>query len=90
MKSGDAVLFDTRRERITLDHIPASCGFLPEFAPLEIDGRWLGDSGLSINAPFEPVLEEPNQLHLHVVDAFARDVEVPASLEAASERKATR
>lgn len=26
-----------------MDHILASCGFLPEFAPVQIAGRWLGD-----------------------------------------------
>jgi NTE family protein len=87
LESGDAVLFDSQRDRITLDHILASCGFLPEFAPLQIDGRWLGDGGLSINAPFEPVLAEPVPLALYVVDLFARDGEAPRSLEAASERK---
>jgi len=87
LESGDAVLFDSQRDRITLDHILASCGFLPEFAPLQIDGRWLGDGGLSINAPFEPVLAEPVPLALYVVDLFARDGEAPHSLETASERK---
>jgi predicted acylesterase/phospholipase RssA len=35
----------------------ASCGFLPEFAPLELDGRLLGDGGLSLNAPFDAILD---------------------------------
>lgn len=87
LTSGDVVLFDSTRDRIRLDHILASCGFLPEFEPLSIDGRWLGDGGLSINAPFDPVLGEPTSLRLYIVDLFARDGEVPASLEAASERK---
>lgn len=87
LKSGDVVLFDSQRDRITADHILASCGFLPEFAPLEIGGRWLGDGGLSINAPFDPVLTEPASLRLYIVDVFAREGEVPTSFEAASERK---
>jgi NTE family protein len=87
LKNGDPVLFDSARDRIGLDHILASCGFLPEFAPVEIGGQWLGDGGLSINAPFDPVLIEHADLRLYVVDLFARDGEVPTSLEAASERK---
>jgi NTE family protein len=87
LETGDAVLFDSPHDRVTLDHILASCGFLPEFEPLQIDGRWLGDGGLSINAPFDPVLAEPMPLHLYVVDLFPRDGKAPASLEAASERK---
>jgi NTE family protein len=67
----------------------ASCGFLPEFAPLEVDGRLLGDGGLSLNAPFDPILEsEPSgDLLLYVVDLYARDGDRPESLEAALERK---
>ncbi|WP_407157139.1 patatin-like phospholipase family protein [Bradyrhizobium sp. STM 3557] len=87
LKTGDAVLFETQRDRVTLDHVMASCGFLPEFAALQIDGRWLGDGGLSMNAPFDPVLAEPVPLRLYVVDLFPRDGEAPTSLEAASERK---
>jgi NTE family protein len=87
LKSGDPVLFDSGRDRIELDHILASCGFLPEFAPVEVSGRWLGDGGLSLNAPFDPVLMERADLCLYVVDLFARDGDVPHSLEEASERK---
>ena len=87
LTTGDAVVFDTKHDRIELDHILASCGFLPEFAPVEIGGRCLGDGGLSINAPFEPVLNEDAHLRLYVVDLFARDGELPVSIEAASERK---
>jgi len=67
----------------------ASCGFLPEFAPLEVDGRFLGDGGLSLNAPFEPILQAQTDgdLLLYVVDLYARDGDRPHSLEAASERK---
>jgi NTE family protein len=67
----------------------ASCGFLPEFAPLEVDGRLLGDGGLSLNAPFDPMLVSDTQggLLLHVVDLYARDGARPESLEAALKRK---
>jgi NTE family protein len=30
LENGDAVLFDSQRDRIMLDHVLASCGFLPE------------------------------------------------------------
>ncbi|TBR27353.1 MAG: patatin-like phospholipase family protein, partial [Reyranella sp.] len=59
IETGDAVIFDTGKgDRVEIDHILASCGFLPEFAPVEIAGRLLGDGGLSINAPVEPVFDE--------------------------------
>jgi NTE family protein len=57
VETGDLVVFDTRKATgVAIEHLLASCGFLPEFAPVEIDGRLLGDAGLSANAPFEPVL----------------------------------
>jgi NTE family protein len=87
LESGDAILFDSSSERIEMDHILASCGFLPEFAPVQVAGRWLGDGGFSLNAPFDPVLEAAASLRLYVVDLYARDGSVPDSLEAAAERK---
>lgn len=87
VESGDAVLFDSSSERIEMDHILASCGFLPEFAPVQVAGRWLGDGGFSLNAPFDPILETPGALRLYVIDLFARDGKVPDGLEAAVERK---
>jgi NTE family protein len=71
-----------------MDHLLASCGFLPEFAAVELGGR-LGDGGLSLNAPFDPILEAEVQgdLMLYVVDLYTRDGPRPASLEASLERK---
>jgi NTE family protein len=85
--TGDPVLFDTSAGPIGIDHIMASCGFLPEFAPVEIDGRQMVDGGLSLNAPFEPVLETDRPLDLFVIDLFARDGALPKTLERAAERK---
>jgi NTE family protein len=92
LETGDPVLFDTGEgTRITADHLLASCGYLPEFAPVEIDGRLLGDGGLSINAPIEAVLlgEEPGGIEraCFVVDLFSRDGERPVGLQAALTRK---
>jgi NTE family protein len=70
-----------------MDHLLASCGFIPEFAPVEIGGRWLGDGGLSLNAPFDPLIDADKPLRLYIVDLFARDGEVPDGLESAAERK---
>src|SRR4051794_8904408 len=54
LESGELVLFDTHRgDRIGIDHLLASCGYLPEFAPVEIGGRLLADGGLAANAPIE-------------------------------------
>ena len=89
IESGDPVIFDSHKERIEIDHLMASCGFLPEFAPVQVDGHLLGDGGLSLNAPFDPILqaETDGDLLLYVIDLYARDGDRPDSFEAASERK---
>jgi NTE family protein len=87
--SGEPVIFDSAKSRIEMDHLMASCGYLPEFAPLEFDGRLLGDGGLSFNVPFDPILNEQfeGDLLLYVIDLYARDGSRPISLEGALERK---
>ena len=88
IETGDLVLFDTSKgDKISIDHILASCGFLPEFAPVEIGGRLFGDGGLSANAPVEAVDEDPESSLIFVIDLFARDGERPRSLEDALARK---
>lgn len=75
IETGEPVTFDSQDEPIQIEHLMASCGFLPEFAPVEINGRLLGDGGLSLNAPFDPFLSSDldKNLLLYVVDLFARD-----------------
>jgi NTE family protein len=91
IETGEPVLFDTGEgARIGIDHLMASCGFLPEFAPLDIGGRLLGDGGLSMNAPLEAVLlrhEGDGDLLCIVLDLFARDGSRPSGLESALARK---
>ncbi|MFL5260408.1 MAG: patatin-like phospholipase family protein [Hyphomicrobiales bacterium] len=88
IESGDVVLFDTAKgDRIGRDHLLATCGFLPEFAPVEIGGRLLGDGGLSANAPVEPVLEEMMAGTVFVIDVFARDGARPGDVARALARK---
>ncbi len=86
--SGEPVIFDSSKLRIEMDHLMASCGFLPEFAPIELDGRVLGDGGLSLNAPFDPILVNRTEgdLLLYIIDLYARDGNRPTSLEGALER----
>lgn len=43
--------------RITPRHLIASGALLPIFAPVEVDGRLLGDGGLSGNSPVVLVLD---------------------------------
>lgn len=90
IESGNVVLFDTGKgDKIEMDHLLASCGFLPEFAPVEIGGRLLGDGGLAVNAPFEPILDEAEGTTdpVFILDLFARDGRRPTGLESALARK---
>jgi len=90
IETGELVLFDTARgDRITVDHLLASCGYLPEFAPVEIGGRLLGDGGLSANAPIEALLQDrpERDIDCFVVDLFPREGVRPNDLETAIARK---
>jgi NTE family protein len=88
IETGELVVFDnTKGDTISIDHILASCGFLPEFAPVEVDGRLLGDGGLSANAPIEAVAHDASDNTVFVIDLFARDGGRPRSLEDALARK---
>jgi NTE family protein len=90
IESGEAVLFDTRKgDRICVEHLLASCGLLPEFSPVEIGGRLLGDGALCANAPIEPVFEDWQDRPgiIFVLDLYARDGERPKTLLSAIARK---
>jgi NTE family protein len=91
IETGELVIFDTAAgHRIELDHVLASCGFLPEFAPVEIEGRLLGDGGLSANAPVEALLTGDGTKPISntfVIDLFAADGRRPESFEDALARK---
>jgi NTE family protein len=88
VETGEPIIYDSSHGPICIDHLMASCGFLPDFAPVAIEGRHLVDGGLALNAPFDPILETDNEsFRLFVLDLFPRDGERPRSLETAAERK---
>jgi NTE family protein len=81
--TGEAVVFDTARgAHIGAEHLAASSALLPVFAPVEVDGRLLGDGGFAANAPLDVVLDEKTAeaLVCFVIDLFARDGSRPQSL----------
>jgi NTE family protein len=87
--SGERVLFDTGRGTvIRAEHVLASCALLPIFAPVEIEGRLLGDGGLSSNAPLDTVLSDPaaRDMRCFVVDLFAPEGSRPHTLAASASR----
>jgi len=76
LDSGQAVRFGEPG----MDHVPislavAASSALPGiYSPVEIDGRLLGDGGLAVNAPFEPILDEAESTSdpVFILDLFAR------------------
>jgi NTE family protein len=87
MVSGEAVLFDNRKTTITLEHIMASSGLPPEFAPVEIEGRIYGDGGLVANTPVFPVLRELETGVCVIVDLYSMNGPEPAGIEKGLDRK---
>ena len=87
--TGERVVFDTGQGCVIgPEHVVASCALLPLFAPVEVDGRLLGDGGLSSNAPLDIVLSDPaaKGLRCFVVDLFAREGSRPHTLAASASR----
>jgi NTE family protein len=82
LSTGEAVRFDTAEEALGPLHVLASCAFPPDYRPVEIDGRHLGDGGLVDNAPVDVVLDDPpaGDLLCFVVDLFDRRGSAPTDL----------
>lgn len=60
LTTGEDAVFDSRDMRVDARHIRASAALPVIFPPVEIDGRWLVDGGLSANLPLDPVLTAPS------------------------------
>lgn len=88
LQTGQAVLFDTRKQMVTAEHLLASTAMPPFYPPIEIDGRLLGDAGLIGNLPLDPVLDAPIERDTlcFAVDAFMPNGEALDDLDAVSER----
>ncbi len=86
--SGERVVFDSTAMTIGPEHVLASCALLPLFAPVEIEGRLLGDGGLSSNVPLDLVLAGAGgrPMLCFVVDLFAQEGSRPHSLAASLSR----
>jgi NTE family protein len=89
LETGDEVLFGSRTDRIGPEHIMASNALVPDFKPVGIDGRLLGDGGLSANLPVDVVRREVDANRLCVaVELFsARRPPCTSFAEAAARRQ---
>jgi len=88
--TGRRIEFDTHRgQRVSRAHLLASCGFLPEFPAVELDGMLLGDGGLVANAPVESTLREEGERDLlcFIVELFSPEGARPRNLDQALGRR---
>lgn len=57
--TGDEVRFAAGDPGLRMEHLLASCGFIPFFPPVEIEGRLLCDGAMVANLPLEAAIGEP-------------------------------
>ena len=87
--SGERVVFDTGRGTpVGPEHVVASCALLPFFAPVEVEGRLLGDGGLASNVPLDLVLDDSasDGSLCFVIDLFDPEGSRPHTLGASLSR----
>ena len=70
------------------DHVLASCAQFPVYAPVEVEGRLLGDGCFSGNTPVDLVLDahQEGELACFAVELFARTGSRPRTVAAAAAR----
>jgi len=88
LATGEDIIFDTDTHDIRAHHIRASAALPVLFPPVEIDGRWFVDGGLSANLPLDPVLSDPpsRPTLCIAVDLLPLDGRSPATLGEAAGR----
>ncbi|WP_193227732.1 patatin-like phospholipase family protein [Aureimonas psammosilenae] len=59
LESGEDVAFDSAERRVEADHVRASAALPVLFPPVEIDGRWMVDGGVSANLALDPFFVTP-------------------------------
>lgn len=85
-ESGELVVFDTTRDRLTVDHLLAVTAFPLLFEPVCIAGRWLVDAGLRCNLPLDVIPAGKDALPCIAVDLFSLAGAVPDTLTAMAGR----
>jgi NTE family protein len=88
LETGEDAIFDTNAHEIGAHHIRASAALPVLFPPVEIDGSWFVDGGLSANLPLDPVLSDPpsRPTLCIAVDLLPLDGRLPTTLGEAAGR----
>ncbi|MET1753920.1 patatin-like phospholipase family protein [Novosphingobium sp. RD2P27] len=56
IETGAEIVYDNRSHRFTAHHLRAIGALMPVFSPVELEGRLVGDAGLSTNLPLDVVM----------------------------------
>jgi NTE family protein len=89
VRTGNMQYFDSRRHRITVDHIMASGALPPGFPPIFINGEPYWDGGLVSNTPLQYVLDGGPRENMCVfqLDLFSAKGLVPRTLFDVAQRE---
>jgi NTE family protein len=88
--SGKSVYFDSSKDVIGPDHVRASGALPPGFPPVEIDGEFYWDGGVSSNSPIWHIFDTLGSMDamLLQVDLFDPQSELPQTMDQVEERAA--
>lgn len=89
IESGRLKFFDNRKEKLTPEHIMASCALPPGFPAIEIEGRYYWDGGVYTNTPLICIINDlPHKNKLcFVVDLFDSPGVIPECMDDVLERQ---
>ncbi len=87
VETGETVRFDSRRDRITPEHLVAAASLPPAFPPVRLGQRSLVDAGLVANVPLDLALfEASGRRTVYAVDPFCLAGAAPTSLDESAQR----
>jgi NTE family protein len=81
--SGNFSYFDTKNQKVGVDHVMASSALPPGFPPVLIDGKCYWDGGVVSNTPMHYVLEKAGEradMCIFQVDLFSAHGRMPEGL----------
>jgi len=89
VESGALVFFDSRRQRLRLEHVMASGALPPGFPAVVVEGRAYWDGGVVSNTPLRHVLQHLDQgaATIFQIDLFSADGRVPRTLAEVADRE---
>ena len=90
IRTGNFAYFDSRKQRIGVEHIMASSALPPGFPPVLIDGEAYWDGGLVSNTPLQYVLDntaDGYDLCIFQIDLFSARGAMPNTIFEVAERE---